>query len=148
MAEKQNRGEQAVELCDLLKKTKILLIDDDQYIRSSLEYYFKKKTLAFVTLESAEEALELLKKETFDVIICDYKLPRMNGLDFFFRLYELQPEALRIFITAYANDEVAIRAGGIGIDDFIEKPFTTKDIEESLQRLLEVNAPAHTSSAD
>jgi DNA-binding NtrC family response regulator len=136
------------EFSDLLKKARILLIDDDQYIRNSLTYYFKKKTLAFVTLESAEEALELLKKETFDVIICDYKLPRMNGLDFFFRLYELQPEALRIFITAYANDEVAIRAGGIGIDDFIEKPFTTKDIEDALQRLLEVNAPAHTSSAD
>jgi DNA-binding NtrC family response regulator len=136
------------ELSELLKNTKILLIDDDRYIRSSLEYYFKKKTLAFVTLESAEEALELLTHEAFDVIICDYKLPRMNGLDFFFRLYELQPEALRIFITAYANDEVAIRAGGIGIDDFIEKPFTTKDIEESLQRLLEVNVPEHTSSAD
>ena len=85
-----------MELCELLKKTKILLIDDDQYIRSSLEYYFKKKTLAFVTLESAEEALELIKHEAFDVIICDYKLPRMNGLDFFFHLYELQPEALRI----------------------------------------------------
>lgn len=132
-----------MELCDLLKNTKILLIDDDQYIRNSLAYYFKKKTLAFVTLESAEEALELLKLEPFDIIICDYKLPRMNGLDFFFRLYELQPEALRIFITAYASDAVAIRAGGIGIDDFIEKPFTTKDIEESLQRLLEVNAPLH-----
>jgi DNA-binding NtrC family response regulator len=132
------------ELSELLKNTKILLIDDDQYIRSSLEYYFKKKTLAFVTLESAEEALELLKNETFDVIICDYKLPRMNGLDFFFHLYELQPEALRIFITAYANDEVAVRAGGIGIDDFIEKPFTTKDIEESLQRLLEAHTPVST----
>jgi DNA-binding NtrC family response regulator len=135
---------QKPEFSELLKSKKILLIDDDQYIRNSLAYYFKKKTLSFVTLESAEEALELLKKEPFDVIICDYKLPRMNGLDFFFHLYELQPEALRIFITAYANDEVAIRAGGIGIDDFIEKPFTTKDIEESLQRLLEVHAPLST----
>ena len=130
-----------MELCDLLKKTKILLIDDDQYIRNSLVYYFKKKTLAFMALETAEEALELLKHETFDIVICDYKLPSMDGLEFLFKLYELQPEALRIFITAYANDEVAIRAGGIGIDDFIEKPFTTKDIEESLKRLLELNAP-------
>jgi FixJ family two-component response regulator len=65
----------------------------------------------------------------------------MDGLEFLNKLYELQPEALRIFITAYANDEVAIRAGGIGIDDFIEKPFTTRDIEESLKRLLELNAP-------
>ena len=135
-----------MELCDLLKNTKILLIDDDQYIRNSLAYYFKKKTRAFVTMESAEEALELLKRETFDVIICDYKLPCMNGLDFFFHLYELQPEALRIFITAYASDAVAVRAGGIGIDDFIEKPFTTKDIEESLQRLLEVSAQLNSTT--
>jgi FixJ family two-component response regulator len=69
----------------------------------------------------------------------------MRGLGFF-RLCELQPEALLIFITAYAKDEVTIRAGGIGIDDFIEKPFTTTDIKESLQRLLAVNASLHTSA--
>lgn len=129
-----------MELRDLLKGTKILLIDDDQYIRNSLVFYFKKKTAAFTAVESAEEALELLRQERFDVVICDYKLPNMDGLEFLFRLYELQPEALRIFITAYASDEVAVRAGGIGIDDFIEKPFTTTDIEESLKRLLELNA--------
>lgn len=129
-----------MELCDLLKKTKILLIDDDQYIRNSLVFYFKKKALVFTALESAEEALELLQHEQYDIVICDYKLPSMDGLEFLFKLYELQPDALRIFITAYANDEVAIRAGGIGIDDFIEKPFTTRDIEESLKRLLELNA--------
>ena len=129
-----------MELCDLLKKTRILLIDDDQYIRNSLVFYFKKKALVFTALETAEEALELLRTEKFDIVICDYKLPSMDGLEFLFKLYELQPEALRIFITAYANDEVAIRAGGIGIDDFIEKPFTTRDIEESLKRLLELNA--------
>ena len=126
-----------MDFCELLKQTKILLIDDDQYIRNSLVFYFKKKTLAFTALETAEEALELLKTEKYDVVICDYKLPHMDGLDFLFKLYELQPEAQRIFITAFATDEVAIRAGGIGIDDFIEKPFTTKDIEESLKRLLE-----------
>lgn len=130
-----------MELCDRLKQTKILLIDDDQYIRNSLLFYFKKKALVFTALETAEEALELLKHEKYDIVICDYKLPIMDGLEFLFKLYELQPEALRIFITAYANEEVAIRAGGIGIDDFIEKPFTTKDIEDSLKRLLELNAP-------
>ena len=129
-----------MELCDLLKNTKILLIDDDQYIRNSLVFYFKKKTRAFMALETAEKALELIKHEQFDVVICDYKLPGMDGLEFFLKLHELQPEALRIFITAFANDDVAISAGGIGIDDFIEKPFTTRDIEESLKRLLGVNA--------
>lgn len=132
-----------MELCERLKQTKILLIDDDQYIRNSLLFYFKKKALLFTALETAEEALELLATEKYDIVICDYKLPSMDGLDFLFKLYELQPEALRIFITAYANDEVAIRAGGIGIDDFIEKPFTTRDIEDSLKRLLELNAPEH-----
>lgn len=137
-----------MELCELLKNTKILLIDDDQYIRSSLVFYFKKKARAFTALETAEEALELLRTEPYDIVICDYKLPGMDGLAFLFRLYELQPEALRIFITAYANDEVAIRAGGIGIDDFIEKPFTTKDIEESLKRLLEAHAPGSVFSSE
>ena len=54
---------------ELVKNKKILLIDDDQYIRNSLTYYFKKKTLAFAALENAEEALELLKHELFDIVI-------------------------------------------------------------------------------
>jgi two-component system response regulator HydG len=65
-----------------LKKKKTLLVDDDELIRDSLSIAFKKKGFLLQTAETAEEGLQALKREAFDIIISDFKLPRMNGLEF------------------------------------------------------------------
>lgn len=119
-----------------LADMKVLTIDDDQWIRNSLTYYFKKKALSFVALETAEQALELLGRESFDIIICDYKLPGMDGLAFFRQLKKRSPHAQTVLITAYGTDEVVAEATEIGITEFIQKPFTTKTIEECFARIL------------
>lgn len=121
---------------DTLADMKILTIDDDQWIRNSLTYYFKKKALSFVALESAEEALELLTGEAFDIVICDYKLPGMDGLAFFRQLKNRYPHVQTVLITAYGTDEVVAEATALGITEFIQKPFTTKTIEECFARIL------------
>jgi DNA-binding NtrC family response regulator len=119
---------------DKLRAMKVLLIDDDESIRVAMEYYFKKKTRTFFTVEDAEVAIRFLKKEAWDIIICDYKLPGMNGIDFFKRV---DLNVIKILITAYASKEVASEARRAGIHDFIQKPFTTKVIKDSLGRLIE-----------
>jgi DNA-binding NtrC family response regulator len=119
---------------DKLRAMKVLLVDDDQSIRVAMEYYFKKKTRTFFTVEDAEIALKFLNKEVWDIIICDYKLPGMNGIDFF-KMVDLN--VIKILITAYASNEVASKARRAGIHDFIQKPFSTKVIKDSLGRLIE-----------
>jgi YesN/AraC family two-component response regulator len=80
--------------------------------------------------------MEALKRHNYDIIMTDYRLPGMDGLEFLKRIQETQPLAMKVLITAYGSEEVISEAHGIGIQDFIEKPFTTKIIEEALSRLI------------
>lgn len=90
-----------------------------------------------MTCETAEEGLEAIKSQNYDIIIVDYKLPGMDGLEFLKRVRGSHPQAMKILATAYRSDDLVSAAIQIGIEDFIEKPFTAKTFEESLWRLIE-----------
>ena len=115
---------------------KILLIDDDEWIRDSLLLFFQGEGCDLVGLANAEEAMEMLRKQSYDIIISDYRLPGMDGLEFFKLTRESHPHTLRILITAYGSDELASTAFSLGIDDLILKPLTTNAIEKSLSLLV------------
>lgn len=123
----------------LIKNLKILLIDDDEWIRDSMSMYFEDEGCYLQTLRSAEDALEALINESFDIIIADYKLPGIDGIEFFKKADELNSEAVKILITAYGSKELFTKALNMGIHDFIEKPFTSETIEDSLKRLLNID---------
>jgi len=120
-----------------LRDMKILLIDDDEWIRDSLLLFFQGEGCSLVGLANAEEAIEILKKQSYDIIISDYRLPGMDGLEFFKSTRESHPHTLKILITAYGSDELASMASSLGIDDLILKPLTTNAIEKSLSHLVE-----------
>ena len=119
-----------------LKEKKILLIDDDEWIRDSLSLFFQNEGCHLLALESAEEGLELLKKQSYEIIITDYRLPGMDGLEFFKKIQQSHPHVVKILVTAYGNKDVVSEAMGLGIQDIINKPFTTRVIEECLSRLI------------
>ncbi|MFC1534275.1 response regulator [Thermodesulfobacteriota bacterium] len=75
--------------------------------------------------------------EVATIIIADYKLPGINGLDFLEQIQKLYPYAIRILISAFGNDEVVYKAKALGIQYFIEKPFTSGTIEEPLTNVFE-----------
>jgi two-component system, response regulator, stage 0 sporulation protein F len=119
-----------------LKDKKILLVDDDEWIRDSLTMYFDSEGCNILAVETAEEGLELLKREDWDIILTDYKLPGIDGLTFSKKSQEICPNAMRILITAYKSEEVVSKARNVGIQDLVDKPFTIKTIEDSLYRLF------------
>lgn len=121
----------------MLKDRKILLVDDDQSIRLSLSYYFRNKVGAFLALETAEHGLTHLKDEAYDVIICDYRLPGMDGLGFFQEVNRHNYQGLKILITAFGKLEVAVEAIKMGVHDFIMKPFTAATVEQSISGLID-----------
>ena len=125
-----------MDLFSKLKKMRILLIDDDEWIRDSLSLYFEGEGCHLFALETAEEGIEALKGQNYDIIMVDYRLPGMDGLEFLKRIQKTQSHAMKVLITAYRSDEVVSEAMKIGIDGFIEKPFTTRNIEEALSRLI------------
>ena len=125
-----------MDLFSRLKDMKILLIDDDEWIRDSLTLFFEDEGCRLVAFETAEEGMDALKKKSYDIIIADYKLPGMDGLEFFRHLQKSHPDVKKILITAYGSKGVVSEAFKLGVHDFIDKPFTSETIENSLSRLI------------
>ena len=123
-------------LYNTLRKIKILLIDDDEWIRDSLCLLFENEGCNLSAVESAEEALEVLKLKSFDIIITDYRLPGMDGLEFLSQIQTSCPNIIKILITAYGTDDIYSRAKDVGVEDIIKKPFTVETIEKSLSKLV------------
>jgi DNA-binding NtrC family response regulator len=109
-----------------LKNVKTLLVDDDEFIRNSIKLAFKTKGCCLKVAESAEEGLQAIKDQRFDIIISDYRMPIINGLEFFKLATFAQPNALRFLMSAYRDDYIFSDALRTGIDEFIEKPFKVK----------------------
>jgi DNA-binding NtrC family response regulator len=109
-----------------LKRVKTLLVDDDEFIRDSLKIAFTTKGCSIRVAETAEEGLQAIKEDQFDIIISDFRLPGMNGLDFLKLATVTQPQAVNILITAYRDEYCFSEAIRIGVTEFIEKPFSVK----------------------
>ena len=122
-----------------LKNVKTLLVDDDEFIRNSLELAFKTKGCCLQVAETAEEGLQAIKDHQFDIIISDLRLPGINGLEFLKLATVTQPDAIRFLITAYRDDYIFADALRTGIDEFIEKPFEVK----ALVALLALSIKRH-----
>ncbi len=119
-----------------LTKMKILLIDDDELIRDSLSIAFKSKGCWMWAVESAEEGLNALQQDKFDIVISDLRLPGMNGLEALRSAIKFQPGIRAVLITAYGERDIAIKASEAGVHGFIEKPFLVGALFESLERLI------------
>jgi len=115
-----------------LKQVKTLLVDDDELIRDSLKIAFANKGCSMRVAETAEEGLQAIKEEQFDIIISDFRLPGMNGLDFLKLATVTHPQAVNILITAYRDEYLFTEAIRMGVTEFIDKPFSVKALAELL----------------
>ena len=119
-----------------LRNLKILLIDDDIWIRDSLKALFESEACNLQAFETAEEGLEEIQKKNYDLIIVDYKLPAMDGLEFLKQLPVTEPKPIKILITAYRTDDLIAKAKKLHIGGFIEKPFDSGTLLASLAFLI------------
>ena len=119
-----------------LKEMKTLLVDDDELIRDSLIMAFQNQGCFMQAVETAEDGLRALKKERFDIVISDLRLPGITGLEFLELAKSFQPKTVSVLITAYRDNDFAIAASSIGVNDFIEKPFSVRVLAETLARLV------------
>jgi len=124
-----------------LRNMKILLIDDDEWIRDSLSIFFEAEGCRIVSVETAEEGLEALRSQSYDIIITDYKLPGMDGIEFLKQIQTSQQSAKKIMITAYKSEAVIQEAKKAGVQHLIAKPFTSDTIEASLTFLATERFP-------
>ncbi len=111
---------------------RVLVVDDDDQMRMALNATLKHLNHLPVVAKNAKEALKLIKKEDFDVIISDLKMPKMDGIEFLGEVKKIKKDIPFIMITAFGDVKTAVEAMKLGAFDFILKPFS----QEALQKVL------------
>jgi two-component system, NtrC family, nitrogen regulation response regulator NtrX len=102
---------------------KILVIDDEKSIRSTLKEILEYENNEVDLAASGPEGIALFTDGKHDIVLCDIKMPEMDGLEVLPRLFEISPEALVIMISGHGNIDTAVTAIKQGAYDFIEKPL-------------------------
>lgn len=117
------------------KKYSVLYVEDEQYIRESmedvLEFFFKKVDMAIDGIDG----LERFDSYPYDIIITDIQMPRMNGIDMIVELRKISPRTPIILTTAFNEREYHAEAKRLGVDEYLLKPLSKKNIEESFYKV-------------
>jgi len=91
-----------------------------------------------LTFSSSTEALEAAKSQTIDLVVSDYLMPEMTGIELLLGIKKLQPYATRILLTGYADKENAIKAiNEVGLYQYVEKPWDNNDLKLVIENGLE-----------
>jgi DNA-binding NtrC family response regulator len=115
-----------------LQHLKTLLVEDDPFIRDAMQLAFKQKQIGLRIVETAEEGLKALSEEPFDIIVCDFKLPGLDGLGFLKQAAALQSDTIKVLISAHGDHDIVAAAYAVGVQDFLQKPFKLKTLWATL----------------
>jgi len=122
-----------------MRKTKIMVVDDEHLIRWSLEQNLKKQGYEVCTAGTGEDALRLAREEQPDLVLLDYHLPGINGLEVLQRLKEIDEDVLVIMVTAQGGLETAVNTMRHGAYDYINKPFNLDEMAIVIRKALETS---------
>jgi DNA-binding NtrC family response regulator len=116
-----------------------MVIDDEKIVGDMAKMTLEQEGYAVETFLSAEPALERLKQDKFDVVVTDYKMKGIDGMDVLKTVKGLYPGTVVIMITAFANLDSAIEAIRSEVHDFFPKPVKIKELKASIKRALDKN---------
>jgi len=112
---------------------KVLLVDDEEEFLEIMSERMKARDMEVTTATSAQQALEIIEKESFDAIILDFQMPGMDGMDALKTIKAKKPELQIILLTGYATVEKSVEAMKIGATDFVEKPADMEVLAEKIK---------------
>ncbi|MFZ5352144.1 MAG: HD-GYP domain-containing protein [Bacillota bacterium] len=123
----------------IIKNPNIVLVDDDDIITDSISTYFELATdFKVTTYNNPKTAIAELDGKKVDVIISDFMMPEMNGLDFLSNMKKICPDAVMILLTGYADKENAIRAiNELELFQYVEKPWDNEELVMIVKNGLE-----------
>ncbi|MCK4764089.1 MAG: sigma-54-dependent Fis family transcriptional regulator [Candidatus Aminicenantes bacterium] len=116
--------------------SRILVVDDDASVRDMLSIVLKRAGYDVVCAESGESALNTLKKESFELVISDIKMPGVSGIELLKKIKSIDAELPVIMITAFASANDAVEAMKLGAADYITKPFNIDELKLIIERSL------------
>ena len=117
--------------------SKILVIDDQKSIRNTLKEILEYEKNEVVLAENGPEGLELFDNEKFDIVLCDIKMPDMDGIEVLQKLMEKSGDTPVIMISGHGNIDTAVDAIKKGAYDFIEKPLDLNRLLVTIRNAIE-----------
>lgn len=116
---------------------RVLVIDDDEAVLQSCETILEDAGHTVSLAATPEAGLDLIRRNSFDLVLLDYKLPGMNGLEALERACKLDPDAVVIMFTGYGTFESAVQAVKRGAFNYMSKPFTSAQLLAEVEKGLE-----------
>ncbi|XOV80281.1 MAG: response regulator [Aestuariibacter sp.] len=129
----------------------ILVIDDEELILELIQHMLRSAEVGNVTMRtSCQKALTLLKSapNEFDMIISDWDVPGLNGLEFLKRVRAINPDVPFMMVTSNSSKRLVTRAIEEGIDDYLVKPFSAKCLLDKVALLKNKLSPTATIEAE
>ena len=119
-----------------MSKGNILVVDDDESVRSVLKDYLESVGYAVVTADSGEDALQKFMPGKFDSVISDLVMPKIDGMELLKQIRQKDTRVVFLMITGYPSLESAIETMKEGAYDYVTKPFKFEDVGIKLERAL------------
>ena len=122
-----------------MEKLSILIVDDEESIRVSLEGILKKENYHVKTANNGSMALEMLQNSNYDLILADIMMDGMTGIELLKKTKKIFPKISIVLMTGYSSLSTAIEAMRLGASDYLIKPCSKKEIFSSINHCLENN---------
>jgi len=117
-------------------KANIIIVEDEEAQRLSLKAILEEDNYSVSVAENAAVALELVRKQFFDVFLVDYKLSDMNGIDWIKQAAAVSKESMPIVITGFGSLEIAVESMRIGAHDYMVKPINIEDLKKNIESII------------
>ena len=115
--------------------TKILIVEDDKNITNTLTYYLQNEGFKIETAKNKNEGIEKIKEKTYNLILLDITLPDGNGYEIYYKIKKEKNTPV-IFLTALDEEKDIVKGLDIGADDYITKPFRTRELLSRIKNVL------------
>lgn len=115
------------------KNLKVVIIDDEKDMCWLLENVLKEKHFSVFSANTGKKGICLVRREEPDVVLLDMRLRDMEGLEVLHKIKKLWPKIKVIIISAFSGYKIMKKAVSLGADDFLNKPFTSKDIIKAIK---------------
>ncbi len=129
-------------------KRRILVVDDEKNIRLTVQHSLLAADYEVETASNGMEGLQKFRSGKFDLILMDLRMPQVNGIEMLRQIREFDQHASAIVITAYLTIDTLLEAFGLGVSDYIRKPFSPNDVRETVKHVLMREGMEDSTEAD
>ncbi len=120
----------------MAEKNSILVVDDEDALRTVVSSELESEGYVVATAGDGDEAISILQGKSFDLVLLDIKMPRVDGFEVLRFIKERYPVTKVIMLTGFADLKNAIESKKLGAEDFVSKPYDLVDLLTTIERVL------------